>query len=82
MMRRGSRVPVLEALLLALEFMASKRSRTAGYVLELPNGDKQVSMPEIAFWMCKSGGSRAQAEILQNTKFAPLDNTSYIISVR
>lgn len=48
MMRRGSRVPVLEALLLALEFMASKRSRTAGYVLELPNGDKQVSMPEIA----------------------------------
>ncbi|KAL8451768.1 hypothetical protein Emed_001784 [Eimeria media] len=41
MMRRGSEVPVLEGLLLTLEFMASKRSRSAGYVLELPNGDKQ-----------------------------------------
>lgn len=36
-------MPVLEALLLTLEFMASKRSRTAGYVLELPNGDKKVN---------------------------------------
>lgn len=43
MMRRGSRVPILEALLLTLEFMASKRSRTAGYVLELPNGERQVN---------------------------------------
>ncbi|KAL8443209.1 hypothetical protein Emag_006037 [Eimeria magna] len=41
MMRRGYEVPVLEGLLLTLEFMASKRSRSAGYVLELPNGDKQ-----------------------------------------
>ncbi|KAL8424730.1 hypothetical protein Efla_001319 [Eimeria flavescens] len=40
-MSRGSQVPVLEALLLTLEFMASKRSRSAGYVLELPAGEKQ-----------------------------------------
>ncbi|OEH78090.1 apical membrane related protein [Cyclospora cayetanensis] len=38
---RGARVPILEALLLTLEFMASKRSRTAGYVLELPSGFEQ-----------------------------------------
>ena len=47
MMRQGASVPLLEALLLTLEFMASKRSRSAGYVLELPNGDKHVRNADV-----------------------------------